>query len=254
MTGMKQPLVKSAARTLDIIEFIIKSPKPPSFTHIQQSMDIPKSSLSYLLQELLNNDDADTRGYYPGLKLIQIGAVCINNTNMSREISLGVKKLSEELGETAHAGILDGRHIVYIAKCQGPKDLSVVSTIGHRLPAHATAIGKLLLSKLSLEDIRSRMGKAELERYTENTITDFKRLLAELEVITRQGYAIDNQEIIPGGICVAAPIVDKTNRTVAAISATMTAIRAAEAGLTNVIGKVRCAADQVSMRLGRFQE
>ena len=173
---------------------------------------------------------------------------------MSREISLGVKKLSEELGETAHAGILDGRHIVYIAKCQGPKDLSVVSTIGHRLPAHATAIGKLLLSKLSLEDIRSRMGKAELERYTENTITDFKRLLAELEVITRQGYAIDNQEIIPGGICVAAPIVDKTNRTVAAISATMTAIRAAEAGLTNVIGKVRCAADQVSMRLGRFQE
>lgn len=257
MTGIKQPLVKSASRTLDIIEFIVKSPKPVSFTAIQQSMDIPKSSLSYLLQELLNNDyldyDSETRVYAPGLKLIQIGAICINNTNMSHEISLGVKRLSEELGETAHAGILDGRHIVYIAKCQGSKDLSIVSTIGHRLPAHATAMGKLLLSKLGLDEVRSRLGKAELERYTENTITDFTILASELAVITHQDYAIDNQEIIPGGMCVAAPIVDKTNRTVAAMSVTMAAIRVTEETLPAIIAKVRSAAAQVSMRLGRIQ-
>lgn len=258
MAGMKQPLVKSASRTLDIIEFIVKSSKPASFTAIQQSMAIPKSSLSYLLQELLNNDyldyDSETRVYYPGLKLIQIGAVCINNTNMSREISLGVKRLSEEIGETAHAGILDGRHIVYIAKCQGPKDLSIVSTIGHRLPAHATAIGKVLLSQLGPEDVKFRLGKAELERYTEYTITDFTLLTGSLASIARQGYAIDDQEIIPGGICVAAPIVDKNNKTVAAMSVTMAAIRVPAEGLPAIIAKVRGAAAQVSMRLGKIQD
>ncbi|MCX7779518.1 MAG: IclR family transcriptional regulator [Negativicutes bacterium] len=257
MKDIKKPLVKSASRTLDIIEFIVKSPKPPSFTLIQQATDIPKSSLSYLLQELLQNDyldyDQETRVYYPGIKLIQIGAVCINNTNMSREISLGVKRLSEELGETAHAGILDGRHIVYIAKCQGSKDLSIVTTIGHRLPAHATAIGKMLLSGLEQGEVQARLGQVKLERYTDKTITDHAALNAALAAIRRQGYAIDDQEIIPGGVCVAAPIVDKNNRTVAAMSATLAAVRVTEETLPEIINKVRQAAGYVSARLGNIQ-
>ncbi len=69
-----------------------------------------------------------------------------------------------------------------------------------------------------------------------------------------QGYAIDDQEIIPGGICVAAPIVDKTNKTVAALSVTMAAGRAYGGDtLPAVIDKVRATAGLVSMRLGKVQ-
>ncbi len=258
MAGGQTPAVKSASRTLDIIEFIVKSAKPPNFTVIRNHMDIPKSSLSLLLHELVNCDyldfDPEARVYYPGLKLIQISASCINNTNISREISLGIKRLSDDFGETTHAGILDGRHIVYIAKHHGSRDVSVVATIGYRIPAHATAIGKVLLATLPAAELNARVGSVQLERYTDNTITDFAALTAELVRVAAQGYAVDDQEIIPGGICVAAPIVDKTNKTVAALSVTMAAGRAYDGNtLPAVIDKVRTAAGLVSMRLGKVQ-
>ncbi len=252
----KPAVVKSAPRTLDVIEFIVNNSKPPTFTAIQEVLAIPKSSLSYLLQDLTNRDyihfDPDVRVYYPGLKLIQVGASCINNTNMSREIWLGIKKLSDDLEETAHAAILDGRFVVYIGKCQGTKDLSVVTTIGFKIPAHATALGKMLLSFLGKEEVESRLGNMELERYTENTIVSSQQLIAELEQIARQGYAIDNQEIIPGGICVAAPIGDKSRKVVAALSVTVPAIRVSEEFLREIISKVQAAAANVSMRLGKI--
>lgn len=257
MADAETLLVKSAYRTMAIIEFIAKSPKPPNFTTILHHMGIPKSSLSLLLHDLMRGDyvefDADSRVYYPGLRLIQISATCINNTNISREISLGIKKLSDELGETTHAGILDGRHIVYIAKHHGSRDLSVVASIGFRIPAHATAIGKVLLAALPAAELAVRLGDAALERFTDNTITDPLRLGEELRLVGGRGYALDNQEIIPGGICVAAPIIDKLQKTVAALSVTMAAAKAFEDGcLAAVVNKVRAAAANVSMRLGRL--
>lgn len=256
MISNQTPLVKSASRTMDIIEFVAKSAKPQNFTAILNYMGIPKSSLSILLQELTKSDylgyDADTRVYFPGLKLIQIGAICINNTDISREINLGIKRLSEEFGETTHAGILDGRQIVYIAKHHASRDVSVVTSVGYRIPAHATAIGKVLLATLTQAEIRSRFNGVQLERYTDRTITDFKVLLGELAKVAKQGFALDNQEIIPGGICVAAPIIDKANKTVAAMSVTMAAARASESEMmTTVVERVRAAADNVSLRLGK---
>jgi DNA-binding IclR family transcriptional regulator len=256
MSVTDQLQVKSAYRTLAIIEFIAKSQKPPSFTAILRHMDIPKSSLSVLMQDLVSSQyidyDADTRVYYPGLKLIQLSAICMNNTNIAREISLGIKKLSDELGETTHAGILDGRHVVYIAKHHGSRDVSVVATIGLRIPAHATAIGKVLLAALPADEVAGRFAGVTLERYTDNTLVDLPRLWEELARVAAQGYAVDNQEIIPGGICVAAPIIDKTDRTVAAVSLTLAAAKADGAQLPVLVDKIRATADQVSMRLGKL--
>jgi len=253
--SQKPSVVKSAARTLDILEFIVKSPKAPTFTMLQELTDIPKSSLSYLLQELMNRNyiqfDSDMRVYYPGISLVQMSAYCINNTNITREIWLGIKQLSEDLGETTHAGVLDGRFIIYIAKCQGIKDVSVVTTIGFRLPAHSTAIGKMLLSSLSVEDIESRLKNIILERYTEHTIVSYEQLVEEIKQAADKGYAIDHQEIIPGGICIAAPIYDISNKMIIAISVTMPAVRTNDQSLQEVINKVKHAADLISMRIGR---
>jgi len=253
--SQKPSVVKSAARTLDILEYIVKSPKAPTFTLLQELMDIPKSSLSYLLQELTNRDyiefDSDLRVYYPGINLVQMSAYCINNTNISREIGLGIKKLSEDLGGTTHAGVLDGRFITYISKYQGTRDVSVVTTIGFKLPAHATAIGKMLLSSLSAEEVEARHKNISLERYTENTIICYEQLVEELKQTANKGYAIDHQEIIPGGICVAAPVYDKNNKMILAISVTMLAIRTNEQILQEIIHKVQQTADTISMRIGR---
>jgi len=248
-------IVKSASRALDIIEFIINAHKPPTFAIIRDILDIPKSSLSYLLQDLINRDyiqlDLDMRVYYPGSKLIQISASCINNTNLTREIWLGIKKLSDELGETTQAGLLDGRFVVYIAKSQGVKDISV-TTLGFKIPAHAVALGKLMLSSLDEDELKARLGNVELERYTEHTIFSYEKLLVELKQITVKGYATDNQEIIPGGFCVAVPIYDKFHKMIAAISVTVPAIRVNDDFLAELTDKIRSTATNVSMRLGKI--
>jgi DNA-binding IclR family transcriptional regulator len=255
MTNSKTSIVKSATRALDIIEFIVGCSKPPTFSVIQKYLEIPKSSLSYLLQDMSNHKyiqfDLDLKVYYPGSKLIQISAACMNNTNLTREIWLGIKQLSDELGETTQAGLLDGRFLVYIAKQQGTKDISI-TTAGYKIPAHATALGKMMLSSLSEDELKARLGNSELERYTEKTIVSYEELLPELKQIAKQGYATDNQEIILGGFCIAAPIYNNSNNMVAAMSVTVPASRINEELLKELIHKLKSTADNVSARLGNL--
>ena len=253
----QQPaVVKSAARALELLEYVVNAPKAPTFRVLQDTLDIPKSSLSYLLQELAGREylqyDPERRVYSPGLKLIQLSASCINNTDMSQEIWQGIKSLSEEFGETTHAGILDGRHIIYISKCEGKKDVSIVPTIGYRIPAHATAIGKVLLADLSPEELGVRLKNAVLEKYTEQTITNYAQLMEELCQVRQNGYAFDNQEIIVGGICLAAPVYDKHRKVIAAVSLTMPTLQAEEPLFQKALVRVKEVANYISMRIGKI--
>jgi DNA-binding IclR family transcriptional regulator len=253
MGSVDSSIVKSASRALRIVDYVANCPKPPNFSAIMSTLGIPKSSLSYLLQELQSGEyleyDPETKCYLAGIKLIRLGAACLNNNNTSREIWLAIKKLGDELGETTQAGLLDGRMVVYVGKHIGIKDVSITN-VGFRIPAHATALGKVLLASLSPAELEERLKGIVLERYTENTITDYGRLRAELETVARNGYAIDNQEIIPGAICVAAPVHAKTGKAVAAISVTIPTIRLDEGLMGTVIDKVRVCARNASTRLG----
>lgn len=251
-----QPLfVKSVARALAIINYVVNSPKPPTFTMLQEVLDLPKSSLSYLLQELVQQQylqfDSEVKAYYPGLQLIRIGATCINNSNLSDEIWRGIKKLSEELGETTHAVMLEDRFVIFIAKNRGTNEVSAVSNIGFKLAAHATAGGKMLLSSLDEAELDRRLATARLEKYTDYTITSYSELKKELAQIRQNGYATDNQANVPGGFCVAAPVYDKTGAMIAAISISVLAGKVTDDYLTLLIGKVKTAAQNISIRLGK---
>ncbi len=253
----QRPAVRSAARALDVIEFIVKTLKSPTFTTIQRETDIPKSSLSYLLQELMGKQyiqfDDETKVYLPGLQLIRIGALCINNTNFSKEIWRGLKQLSEESGETTHAVILEGRFVIFIAKHRGIKEVSAVSNIGFKLAAHATAGGKMMLSSLDNKELNKRYAGSGLERYTEFTNTSYEKLCKESAKIKKRGYAIDYRGNIPDGFCVAAPIYDKTNQMIAAISISVLASKLTRPYLRELVKRVTAAAKNISIRLGNVQ-
>ncbi len=170
-------IVKSASRVLEILEFVVAhNAKRPTFTDILNRFSIPKSSLSYLLQELTNqnyiNFDPASRTYYPGLKLIRLSAACLNNSNIFEEIWLGIKKLRDATGETTHAAVLSGRYITYISKVQGKEYLGLRTLFGLQLPAHATAVGKVLLSALPHDKFEELMQGTTLEKVTKNTTTD----------------------------------------------------------------------------------
>ena len=251
----KPVIVKSASRVLEILEFVVAhNAQRPTFTDILNRFGIPKSSLSYLLQELINqnyiNYDSVSRTYYPGLDLIRLSAACLNNSDIFEQILLGIKKLSDATGETAHAAVLSGRYITYISKVQGKEYLGLRTLVGLQLPAHATAVGKVLLSALPSAQFEELLQGVTLERVTENTTTDIVQLRKELETIRQQGFAMESQESTVGACCVAGPILDSTNKVVAAISVSFLAGRATKERFQEYALRVTAAAQSISQLLG----
>lgn len=120
-----------------------------------------------------------------------------------------LNRLAARFGETAHFAILQGDSVFYRAKVDPVSGaMKLTSTIGGRNPAHATAVGKLLLSYV-LQDrdaISAWIGRRVLEHPTPNTLTDLDELEDEFVRIRQQGFSIDNQENEPGVNCIALPI------------------------------------------------
>jgi DNA-binding IclR family transcriptional regulator len=91
--------------------------------------------------------------------------------------------------------------------------------MGMRLPAHVTSVGKTLLANLTEKELNNYFTTTkELKKYTKNTITDIENLKEYLKQVREQGYALDNEEVEEGLVCVAAPIFDLNKRAIAAIS------------------------------------
>ncbi|MFE0679143.1 IclR family transcriptional regulator [Streptomyces sp. NPDC058867] len=150
--------------------------------------------------------------------------------------------LYEMTRQTVHLAVLHGTDVVYLAKLYGHRAAPVPSRIGGRLPAHATAVGKLLLAYDA--DAAARAIGVPLHRFTDRTITDPKRLAAELERIRRDGIAYDEQESRPGLNCVAAPVLAPRGTAVAALSVAGAHDQAELRRLSTDVRRVAAAASQ----------
>ncbi|MET9634121.1 IclR family transcriptional regulator [Lentzea sp. NPDC006480] len=135
-----------------------------------------------------------------------------------REVGLPfMQDLYELTHETVHLAVLDGADAHCVEKIYGHRRSPLRSRVGGVLPAHSTALGKVLLAYSGLNAQRLVL-TGPLRRYTANTVTEPMRLAAELRGTRRAGFAHDLAETHPGVACVAAPVLDETGRAVAALS------------------------------------
>lgn len=127
----------------------------------------------------------------------------------------------DELRETVQLAVLDGIDNIYVARVETEHELRLVSTVGSRLPAYATGIGKALLASLDNEEFHRRMAGVELRQFTERTITTMADLEAAIVEIRARGYAEDDGEYTPGIHCVAVPVFGEAGKIVAAMSCSL---------------------------------
>lgn len=216
--------VKSAERTFRLLELVASNQEGLNFSQIQAILDIPRSSAHSLIQEFLDNDYliyiAESRKYFAGLSLIKVAANCIESTDLIRDLRLLTTFLSKKLGKTVHAAILDGNQITYLAKANAGEELSLMRNIGNHLPAHCTAVGKVLLSQYSDEEVSQLYGNRPLEKMTTDSIGSLPVLLSELQQVRQLGYAIDQREANERAACLALPLFSPTGRMLAAFSIT----------------------------------
>jgi len=129
-----------------------------------------------------------------------------------------LQALTERTGESASVAVLDGTEILYVARVQTRRLMTLTITVGSRLPAHATSKGRVLLANLPESELEAFLARGSLSRHTDRTVIEEASLRTILDDVRRQGWAIVDQQLEEGLCSVAAPIVDPTGRVSASLS------------------------------------
>lgn len=201
--------VKSAVRTVELLEFFAGRPGMHTLAAVQETMGYPKSSLYMLLRTLVDlgwvETDATGTRYGIGVRALLVGTSYIDGDEVVAASRVTLDRLSDDTTETVHLARLDGTSVVYLATRQSQHHLRPFTRVGRRLPAHSTALGKALLAGHDDAQVRELLPK-ELPSVTEHTITDRERLIEELARVRELGYAVDREENTLGLRCFAVAI------------------------------------------------
>lgn len=250
-----QFIVKSTENTIRLIEMICSATVPLSFTEIKETMNIPKSSLSYLLEDLegygyLARNPLTLR-YSKGIRLIENCVMCVNNADILSDVSLELDMICDKYDETFHAGVLDGMYVVYIGKSSSKSTLNLTSRFGLRAPAHSTAMGRVLLAHKPDSEVRALYEGVTLEKVTPYTLTDLEELIEELHKIREQSYAKEIQQSCMNASCLSVPVYRKgTKEPLFSISVTVASTKLTSEYEEQLVGALRECAERLSIREG----
>jgi IclR family KDG regulon transcriptional repressor len=248
-------VVPALSRALDILELFLDRPVL-SAPDITERLDLPRTTVHELVGTLVERAYLVPVGGQParyrlGIRLFQLGASFADQLDLAREAQDVAHDVAAACDETVHIAVLDGADVVYIAKVDSTHPVRMVSAVGRRLPAHCTAVGKVLLSGLSAEALDARYPRGQaLPAMTPSSITSRSRLRAELDDVRRHGLAYDRCESNDAVQCVAAPVYDRDGGLVAAMSIAAPTMRWNDQRQREWSGLVAGGAARLSARLG----
>lgn len=252
-TDKQSPTVKSADRVLDIFELLVEHSEPMNLSDISRLLELPPSSAHKLLQNLLARGylEADRQGktFRLGHKLFEIGSKYAQRTDLAGEFQYVAQKMVDDVNESVFLTIRNEDKTLYIAEKQSSHPVRFVSHLGMQLPLHATAMGKVLLSGLTNEELERLYPDKELGKLTDSTITSLDELKEQLEQIRAEGIGFSMGESVHGIRCVAAPIVGPGSRVAAAIGISMPEARWDDLLWERLVGAVRQGAKELSTKL-----
>jgi IclR family transcriptional regulator, KDG regulon repressor len=191
-------------------------------TELAQRLGLGKSTVhrlvSTLAAERLLERGATPGRYRLGLVLYELGSNVTEHVDLHQAALPVLTTLRHETGEMVHVAVLDGLEVVYVERLESHNLLPVFRTVGHRLPAHWTSSGKILLAALPPDELTRRLESWQPVAMTRRTIVDRGRLLAELDLVASRGWAQNNEEGHPGVVSVGAPIRSRDGQVMAAVS------------------------------------
>jgi len=225
----KRYYIESLGRGLQILEVFSEASPSLSLTEIASIVKLDKSTVFRCVHTLESLDylerDPETKRYRPGLKVLRLGFSALNSLEMAQVARPYLRVLSAECGETTNMTVRDGAEIVYVARNKTQQIISVNLQPGSRLPVHCTSMGKAQLIELSRQELYDLLGEGPYPKMGPNTITTLNALVAELDKVRRQGYAINDEELAAGLRAVAAPVWDCNDKIVAAVNISIPSAR-----------------------------
>lgn len=212
----------SVLRALALIEAVAERRAPATPTQLNEVLGLPKPTIHRLCATLEDSGflqrSIDGRGLVAGPRLREIGRNALLSNDQLLLIRAVLEKVSREVGETANITVPDRNRMRYLDRVETQWPLRLQLPVGSQVPLHCTASGKLYLSSLDALVRRQLLKTLDLERVTENSITDPDALEQALARIDRAGFSTDNEEFIDGMVAVAVPVRNSDGRLVATLA------------------------------------
>lgn len=218
-------------KAFSILETVTSTVQPLSMAEIARATGLTKPTVHRVITLLTEigflERDLSGRGYTEGPRLLSFALATLSAASHRSVRHTILNGLSETLGETCNFGVLTGSEVVYLDRVEAKWPLGLRFEPGSQVPAHCTAIGKLLLSLQPDAEREAILSAMPLTRYTNDTITDLATLREALEGVRESGVGIDDQEFMSGVVCIAVPVTTENGNVVGSI-----AVSAPEARIT----------------------
>lgn len=247
-------IVPGLKRGLELLQLCTRDPGGIALSDAAHRLGISRSSTFRLLYTLENmgfiRRAEDERKFIPGLQVANLRANVIQ-TSVSAAAMEPMRRLRVATGASVHLGARDGRDLIYTHSLSSLSRVTTNIGPGTRLPAHATSMGRLLLSTLSDAELRALYRNTKLEVRTEHTAPTVSRLITQVRADIERGYIISEGNFDPVIWSIAAPIYGGAGTMVAAISITVPAGTVEKSSLRGSLKDMVCeTASEISAFLG----
>lgn len=220
---------------------------------IARRVGLDKSTVSRTLQTLAETGfvakDGQAGRYRLGMAVVRLAQVALEGLDLRRTAQPYIEEIGAQTGETSHVAVWSEDSATIIGHISGTHPIRAPGSIGERMPAHCTSLGKVLLA-FQPQAVIDQVLEAGLTRYTATTITDPARVKDELREIRSARVAYNNGEYRTDAVAVAAPVWDHRGNLVAAVSASGPAYRLTGPRMAELTDIVRAAAERLSTSLG----
>jgi DNA-binding IclR family transcriptional regulator len=252
-------LVPALIRGLKILGTLSRESSKLTLSEVAASLGTTRSSayrLLYTLEHLgFVEYDSQSKNYALGPQVLALGYGYLASRDIIDVAMSHLIRLRDRTGWSAHLGELHGRDVVYVARVATRRSIASIVHVGTRLPAHATTMGRILLSSLSDQEIRDLYSQDLNRSFNLSPYLDIAGLLKQIAADRAEGIVVQNSGYEPGVASVAAPIRDVSGRTVAAINVSAVALLANEVELNGPLrAEVLATAAAISRDLGQQTE
>jgi IclR family pca regulon transcriptional regulator len=244
--------VQSFARGLEVIRSFSASAPRQTLTEVAGRTGLTRAGARRILLTLQTLGYVESEGKLFTLtpRILDLGFAYLSSMPMWNVAEPLMDALVEEVKESCSAAVLEGADIVYVLRVSTRKIMRNSLGVGSRLPAYCTSMGRMLLAGLADDEVLALLSGDPLPARTRYTLTDPEAVLAKVQQARRQGWCLVNQELEEGLVSLAAPIVNRAGRVVAAINISGQANRTAPRQMQDtMLPPLRRAAQEISQRL-----
>jgi DNA-binding IclR family transcriptional regulator len=247
-------LSRSAKSVLDLLEAFCSNNYPLGVTELSNIMLDGKSAVYQKIKILEGleyiEQDIHSKKYTLTTKLLELVNKSLKGYYERTHVHKYLKTIAEKTGECTYFGLKNRKNqLVYVDRYANESAMTVYTNIGDSPLPHCTAHGKAFLAYLTLDQIEDVL-KNGLEKFTEYTITDKKKLMEELRKIREDGFAFDNEERMAGVRCVAAPVFNSKQEVIGAIGISGMAQNMTDDKMRSSAKVVKEIADKMSITIG----